>query len=393
MRSLKVVLTATMLVALAAAWWWYRAQRDAPVALSARYRFAEIERGPIEQSVSASGTLNPVTLVNVGTQVSGTIRAVHADFNQRVRAGQPLAEIDPALIEAQLVQLQANLQEADTQLRLAQRKLARSEELMARGFVSGAQIDDERQAMEAARARTRAIQAQIDRERTNLGYTVIRSPIDGVVIARSVDVGQTVAASFQTPQLFLIARDLRDMQIDTNVAEADVGSVAVGMHASFRVDALGEREFQARVRQIRLNPKVEQNVVTYNVVLATANDDGRLLPGMTATVRIRVASRPEVLKVPATALRFRPSDPQAVVRRDAAPGGQGGRRAVLHVESQAEGRPVLARVPVSVGLSDGSWTELIDAAGLQPGARVAVGEIVGATDRGTGAGGFRLRLF
>jgi HlyD family secretion protein len=390
MRSSRVVLASAILAAAAAAFWWHRADRDAPLPLSERYRFAEIERGPIEQSVSASGTLNPVTLVNVGTQVSGTIRAVHADFNQPVKAGQPLAEIDPSLIEAQLVQLEANLQEASTQLRLAQRKVARSEELVARGFVSGAQLDDERQALEAAQARTRAIQAQIERERTNLGYTVIRSPIDGVVIARTVDVGQTVAASFQTPQLFLIARDLRDMQIDTNVAEADVGSVAVGMPASFRVDALGDRQFEARVRQIRLNPKIEQNVVTYNVVLATRNDDGRLLPGMTATVRIRVSGKPEALKVPSTALRFRPSDPEAAVRQE---GARGGRRAVLHVESRSEGRPVLARVPVAVGLSDGTWTELVDAAGLQPGDRVAVGEIVRPATEGGGAGGFRLRLF
>jgi HlyD family secretion protein len=395
MRRTKSILLVLMLAAAAVFWWW-NADRHRPPTLDERFRFAQVERGPIEQTVAATGSLKPVTLVNVGTQVSGTIRAVHVDFNQRVRAGQALAEIDPALIEAQLAQLDANLQEAATQLGLARQRLARTEALVARGFVSGAQRDDERQAVEAARARTRSIQAQIDRERTNLGYTVIRSPIDGVVIDRSVDVGQTVAASFQTPQLFLIARDLRDMQIDTLVAEADIASLEPGMPASFRVDALGDRSFKATVRQIRLNPKIEQNVVTYNVVLATRNEDGLLLPGMTATVRIRIDGRAEVLKVPSTALRFRPSDPGVVSGTGArtpaqAAGGGEASRAVLHVESQVQGRPVLARVPVAVGISDGSHTELVDAGELSPGARVAVGEIVPpAAER---PGGFRLRLF
>ena len=395
MRRTKIVLLVLMLAAAAVFWWW-NAQRHQPVSLDARFRFAEVERGAIEQSVAATGTLNPVTLVNVGTQVSGTIRAVHADFNQRVRAGQLLAEIDPALIEAQLAQLEANLEEAGTQLSLARQRLARTEELVARGFLSAAQRDDERQAVEAARARTRAIQAQIDRERTSLRYTLIRSPIDGVVIARSVDVGQTVAASFQTPQLFLIAHDLRDMQIDTLVAEADIASLRAGMPASFRVDALGERSFQATVRQIRLNPKIEQNVVTYNVVLATRNEDGLLLPGMTATVRIRVDGREDVLKVPSTALRFRPSDPSVVSGTGArspaqAAAGREASRAVLHLESWVQGRPVLARVPVVVGISDGSHTELVDAGELKPGDRVAVGEILAPA--GERPGGFRLRLF
>jgi HlyD family secretion protein len=330
-----------------------------------------------------------VTLVNVGTQVSGTVSRVFADFNQPVRAGEPLAEIDPSLIRAQLVQLEANLNEAAAQLRLARSKLARSEELTARGFVSGAQLDDERHAVEVAQARVRSIEAQIERERANLGYTVIRSPIDGVVIARSVDPGQTVAASFQTPTLFLIARDLRDMQIDTNVAEADVGGLRVGMPATFRVDALGDRVFQASVRQIRLNPKVEQNVVTYNVVLATRNDDGRLLPGMTAQVRIRVAAKQDVLRVPNTALRFRPADPDLVV---APPPGTAA-RAVVHVESVEAGRPVLRRVPVVTGISDGTRTEIVDDGALKAGDRVAVGELVQPPAGAGKPGGFRLRLF
>lgn len=397
----KLVVVAVVAVLAAAAWRAFVPERAEPVPIAQRYRLATVERGSLEQTVSANGTLNPVTVVNVGTQISGRIRAVHTDFNRRVARGQLLAEIDPSLIEAQLAQYEANLHELRTQLRLAQRKLARSEDLVARGFISSAQLDDDQQATESLQARIRSVEAQIARERTNLAYTQIRSPIDGIVIARSVDVGQTVAASFQTPTLFMIARDLSDMQIDTNVAEADVGMLREGLEASFSVDALGERRFDARVRQIRLNPKIEQNVVTYNVVLGTRNDDGRLLPGMTATVRIRVAAKDGVLRVPNTALRFRPSDPQSVRPRDrkadaAAPAGSGEpgrRRAVLHVESMDGVEPVLARVPVTTGITDGTYTEIVDDGSVKAGDRVATGELVRQTGAGGSGGSFRLRLF
>jgi len=391
---------AAVVAALAAALWWALApERRVPVPIAERYRLAPVERGSLEQTVSANGTLNPVTVVNVGTQISGRIRAVHTDFNRRVVRGELLAEIDPSLIEAQLAQFEANLHELRTQLRLAQRKLARSQNLVAQGFISGAQLDDDQQAAESLAARVRSVEAQVARERTNLAYTRIRSPIDGVVIARSVDVGQTVAASFQTPTLFMIARDLSDMQIDTNVAEADIGMLREGMEARFTVDALGERRFEARVRQIRLNPKIEQNVVTYNVVLGTRNADGRLLPGMTATVRIRVAAKDDVLRVPNTALRFRPSDPQSVRQRQAAGAGQaapaepGRRRAVLHVESSDPSQPVLERVAVTTGVTDGTYTEIADDGSVKVGDRVAVGELVRQAGRGGAGGSFRLRLF
>jgi HlyD family secretion protein len=394
-RIRRTLLVAVPLLILVLAWSRMSGQEDAEVPLAARYRLASVERGTLEQVVSANGTLNPVTLVNVGTQISGTIRAVNTDFNQRVSTGQVLAEIDPSLIEAQIAQLEANLTEARTQLGIAQRRLQRTEGLVARGFVSVAQAEDDRATVESAESRARALEAQLRRERTNLGYTVIRSPIDGVVIARTVDVGQTVAASFQTPQLFLIARDLRDMQIETNVAEADVGVLRVGMSAKFRVDALGDRVFEAEVRQIRLNPKIEQTVVTYNVVLATRNDDGRLLPGMTAAVRVRVTGRDDVLRVPNTALRFRPSDPSAVVARSGVAGQDagGGRRGFVHVEAVQEGRAVLARVPVQLGVSDGMHTEILENGALKAGDRIAVGELVQTAGGASRPGGLRLRLF
>lgn len=393
MRRL-VSLLAVILIVLVA-WLGARAFLAVPepeADLEARFRLQPLSTGPVIQSVSATGTLNPVVLVNVGTQISGRIRNVFVDFNQPVKAGQLLAELDPSLIEAQLAQLQANLAEVRTQHTVARRKLARSEDLAARGFISPAQADDDRQSVELTAARMRAIEAQISRERTNLSLTAIRSPIDGVVIARSVDIGQTVAASFQTPTLFMIARDLRDMQIDTNVAEADVARLKVGMSASFRVDALGERSFSAKVRQIRLNPKIEQNVVTYNVVLATRNDDGRLLPGMTANVSIEVARRDEVLRVPNLALRFRPSDASSVVEDDtgASVSSVTGFVGWVHLATEREGRPVLLRRPVSLGISDGALTEVLAPGRLSDDDRVAVGERV----EGAGASrGFRLRLF
>ncbi len=399
MRRLVAFLLLPALIASAVLGWFaVGGDAEAEAELEQRYRLAPLTVGPIVQSVAATGTLNPVVLVNVGTQISGRIRNVFVDFNQTVQAGQLLAELDPSLIEAQLAQLQANLAEVRTQHSIARRNLARGEDLAARGFISPAQVEDDRHAVELAQARMRAIEAQISREQTNLSLTAIRSPIDGVVIARSVDIGQTVAASFQTPTLFMIARDLRDMQIDTNVAEADVAHLKVGMNARFRVDALGEREFSARVRQIRLNPKIEQNVVTYNVVLATRNDDGRLLPGMTANVSIEVARREAVLRAPNLALRFRPAEgapvvddvaSEAVVRLSGPDSRD--RTALIHLEGEREGQPVLVRRQVRLGITDGSLTEILSSDRLSADSRVAVGEMVGAASQGQG--GFRLRLF
>ena len=419
----RITLAAVAIILLGAAAAWFLLADPASDTPPEKYRFAVVDRGRILQNVATTGTLNPVVLVNVGTQISGRIRRVLVDFNQPVRAGELLAELDSSLIEAQIAQLEANFQEMRTQLSVARRKLERSEGLAARGFISAAQVEDERQAVELAQARVRAIEAQVARERTNLAYTAIRSPIDGVVIARSVDVGQTVAASFQTPTLFLIARDLRDMQIDTNVAEADVAQLRLGMQARFRVDALGERSFEATVRQIRLNPKIEQNVVTYNVVLATRNEDGLLLPGMTATVQVEIARRDAALRLPNLALRFRPSDANDVAPAGAAtpalgaPAGAAGaagaatpssgapadraaqatpqprsRIAEVLVAHDAPGGPPLRRQRVTLGISDGTFTEVIAGSGLAEGDRIAIGEFVQASNA-SARGGLRFRLF
>jgi HlyD family secretion protein len=372
---------------LAAAAGYFLLKNDGPP--PAQYRTAPVERGEVVQSVAANGTLNPVTLVNVGTQISGTIQRLHADFNQPVQAGQVLAELDPALTRANLADLEAILANTRAAEALARTKLARSEALVARNFISPSQLDDDRQALTAASAARRSAEAKLQRERTNLGYTVIRAPITGVVVARSVDVGQTVAASFQTPTLFQIAQDLTKMQIDTAVAEADVGAIRVDQPASFTVDAYPGQRFSARVKQIRLNPTIQQNVVTYNVVLATDNPDKLLLPGMTAQARIEIARKAEVLRIPNAALRFRPEAKNGEARQR--PPGQPG--AVVY-RLDAEGK--LERVAVTTGLTDRSHTEQVEGP-LSEGMELVVGETLPAQPRPAATpsqpGNMRMRLF
>jgi HlyD family secretion protein len=288
------------------AYWWQeknKAERVRP-----QYRTVTLDRGTIAQRITANGTLNPVTVVNVGTQISGTVTKLHADFNSAVKAGQVLAELDPSLLKAQIAQTEANRRSAEATLTLARATLARNQSLRDKGFISDSALDSARKDLDAAYAQLAMLKAQIDRDRTNLAYSVIRSPIKGIVVDRTIDVGQTVAASFQTPTLFKIAKDLQSMQIDTSVSEADIGTIQPGMPVLFSVDAFRDRDFTGRVRVIRLNPTVQQNVVTYNVVIDVKNDTGVLLPGMTAQVNIVTQRRDNVLRIPNVALRFRPSD-------------------------------------------------------------------------------------
>lgn len=319
-----------------------------------RYKTAKVDQGAIVQRVSANGTLNPVVLVNVGTQVSGTIEKIYADYNDSVKAGQVLARLDAALLAAQLRQSQANLASADAALKLAEANARRAEFLFEKQMVSQANIDQAQQTLEAARAQVAAARAQVHRDQTNLNYTVIRSPVSGVVVARDVDVGQTVAASFQTPTLFKIAQDLSKMQIDTNVAEADIGGVQVGQLVRFTVDAHPSKEFQGTVKQIRLNPKIEQNVVTYNVVVAVDNSERLLMPGMTANVRIVVAERKDVLRVPNSALRFRPADADSDGEKSSRKRKE--KRNSNTVYRLERGQPVA--VTIEPGITDQRFTEV-----------------------------------
>jgi len=328
----------------------------------ARYRTQAVERGDLAQQASANGTLNPVVLVNVGTQVSGTVKKWYADFNDRVTEGQKLLELDPAIYQAQVNQSLASLANVRSQRKLAEANAARAEELFRQEYISRQELDTSVQALEAARAQVALVQAQMAKDRTNLGYSVIRSPVNGVVVSREVDIGQTVAASLQTPTLFRIAQDLAKMQIDSSYAEADVGSIRVGQPATFRVDAFPNRSFHGSVKQVRLNPTTQQNVVTYNVVISVDNPELILMPGMTAYVNILVAERKGVLLVSNAALRFRPAD---TASRDKArgeksqesrskgkPDGQNGTVYVIE-----NGKPKLVRV--AVGITDNRMSEIL----------------------------------
>jgi HlyD family secretion protein len=286
---------------------WYAKQRAAQNP-EQRYKLATIETGEVVQTVSANGTLNPVVLVSVGTQVSGTVKKLYVDFNDRVKKGQPLLELDDALVSATERQSAANVASAQASLELAIANEARIKQLFAQEYVSKQEYDQSRQAFKSAQAQLALARAQNERDRANLNFTIIRSPVDGVVIDRVVDLGQTVAASFQTPVLIKIAQDLSEMRIDTSFAEADIGSIREGQKAKFTVDAFPSRNFTGDVQQIRLNPTNQQNVVTYNVRINVANPEQILLPGMTAYVNIGVQQRENVLLLPNAALRFKPAD-------------------------------------------------------------------------------------
>ena len=376
-----ISIAAVLLVVLGAAYIWRQTNSTGQ---QNSYKTQAVDRGDIAETISANGTLNPVVLVNVGTQVSGTIKRLHADFNSAVKKGQVLAELDPALIEAQLRQDQANLANAEANLNLARAKDRRAKELFQQKFVSQDTVDQARQALDSALALVDVARAQVARSRTNQAYTVIRSPVDGVVVARNVDIGQTVAASFQTPTLFQIAGDLKAMQIDTSVAEADIGKVKVGQVAKFGVDTFGDREFEAKVKQIRLNPTVQQNVVTYNVVLEVENPEGKLLPGMTAHVSINVGRHANVLRVPNAALRFKPKAEEKEA------GDKNGRKQKrgAQVYRLVDGQPVA--VKVKIGATDGSFTEL-KGDELKAGDEVIVREI--SAGKGGSDKKFQLRMF
>jgi HlyD family secretion protein len=378
-RPLLFFLLLASLAAGAYALWLHEFQAEES---QSRYRTALIDRGDIVKTVSANGSLNPVVLALVGTQISGVIVKLEADFNQRVEKGQVLARLDSQVIEAQLGQSLANLESAQAALKLAESNARRLGALVERQFASRQELEQALNSVAAARAQVAVAQAQIRRDRTNLGYTVITSPVSGVVVSRNIDVGQTVAASFQTPTLFTIAQDLRQMQIYTTVAEADVGGVRVGQKVNFTVDAFPERAFQGSVRQIRLDAKLQQNVVTYNVVIDVDNADGVLLPSMTAFVSIVVEERHAVLRLPLAALRYR--------HEGAEKAEAGGRGKTVY---QLAGQKVLAKT-AQTGLSDGKLIELSNDA-LREGDAVILEALTppGQDTKGKQQGNFRLRAF
>ncbi|MFN8866670.1 MAG: efflux RND transporter periplasmic adaptor subunit [Pseudomonadota bacterium] len=329
-----------------------------------RYVTEDIGTGPVSQVVGATGALNPVTTVLVGAQVSGTVASRHVDYNSRVKPGDVLLRLEPTLLQAEVDQAAAELADKQALLGVAQANLLRYEGLVARGFVAPLSLDQYRQAVASGTAQVSLAQAKLARARANLGYTTVRSPVAGVVVAREVEVGQTVAANFQTPTLFKIAPDLTRMQIDTNVAEADVGSIQPGAPVSFTVDAYPDRRFTGTVRHVRLNPTIQQNVVTYNVVVDAANPEERLLPGMTAHLKFTIAQRDNALRIPNAALRYTPS----------AAGRQAATGASVYVLVDGS----VAQRAVKTGITDGRYTELLEG-DLRAGDRVVIDE----TERGS----------
>lgn len=340
-----------------------------------KFTAARVQLGDMVIAVTATGTLQAVTTVQVGSQISGAISALFADFNDHVKKGQVLAQIDPTFLKAQVAQAEADLDKASTSAELAKRQYERSESLFQGNMVSEADRDANQAAYEQTKSEIKSAQANLDRMKTNLAYATIISPIDGVVISRDIDIGQTVAASLQAPTLFTIAQDLTKMEVKTSVDEADIGKVQEGQLATFTVDAYPERNFEGRVKQIRLAPEVEQNVVSYNVILEVSNPEMLLKPGMTANVTIEIQRRNNVLKVPSAALRFRLSDAGPAFSRSARSDSvrimnsslkasvpstmpdstQHNRNAVWILGSDRKPHPV----PVEAGISDGGITEII----------------------------------
>lgn len=287
-----------------------------------QYRTEKVDRGTVTMTVTATGTLSAVTTVQVGSQISGVIARLHADFNSRVQKGQVLAELDPTPFEQQVEQRRADVTRNEVQTEDARIKLDRQRRLFESGLTSQAEVDGAEAQYKSARAQVEQSRASLSQAMTNLRYTKIVSPIDGVVVDRQYDVGQTVAASFQAPTLFEIAQDLSKMQVQADVDQSDIGRVQVGQLARFTVDAYPDEEFRGRISQIRYNAQVNQNVVTYPVILEVENPEGRLRPKMTANVSIDVASVQNVLRVPNAALRFRPPTESGAAASQ--PAGRGG---------------------------------------------------------------------
>jgi HlyD family secretion protein len=350
---------------------------------AANYQTATITRGPITQAVTATGTLNPVINVQVGSQVSGNIAKLFVDFNSEVKAGQVVAQIDPALFQATVTQAEGDLANAQAALELAKVNATRTQELFTRKTSSQADLDQAVATLHQAEANVKIKQGALDKARADLEHCTITSPIDGVVISRSVDVGQTVAASLQAPVIFAIANDLTKMQIDANVAEADVGVVKIDQNVDFTVDAFPMETFHGKVVQVRNAPITVQNVVTYDTVIGVSNPELKLKPGMTANVSIIVAHKDDALQIKNAALRYRPPDAtpveirKTVTSRAGRPtagrggGAQQGAQRTVYVLPSSAGRPQPRQI--KTGISDGIVTEVVE--GLKEGDRVVTAQI------------------
>ena len=378
-RTRWILLAAAVVVVVGGAWMWRsRAAREAP-----RYRTAEVQRGAIESTVSATGTVQPVEQVEVGSQVSGTVYKLNADYNSRVAAGQVLCELEPSGFRARVAQNEAAVARAEAALEDGRRQLRRARELSAQSLVSQAELEAAEVTVQQREADLKAARAQLAAVRVDLQNSVIRAPISGVVISRSIDLGQTVAASLQAPKLFVIARDLTQMQVETAIDEADIGVIEVGLPVTFTVDAFPDDKFRGQVSVVRLEPILSSGVVTYITVIQTHNPELKLRPGMTANVSVLVARHDEVLRIPAAALRFRPPE---TARGGHGEGGRPGAMAAAESGQGDSGRPAFAGGRPSQEAGGRPGTSGAEAPGASaPGARWGQGS-EGRTSAGENAG-------
>ena len=409
-----IIMCAIIAVAAGGLWYFKHGNNNAP-----QYEATPVTRGDLTQVVTATGTLNPVVNVTVGSQVSGRITRLNVDFNSVVKSNEVIAQIDPSTYEAQLSQARANLANARASLELQQANLQRAEKLYTNNLIAGSDYDTAVATRDEAAAQVQIQQASVTNATANLGYCKILSPVDGVVISRAVDLGQTVASSFSTPTLFQIANDLTKMQIDTSVAEADVGGVLEGQDVDFLVDAYPNRTFHGVVTQVRNAATTVNNVVTYDCVIGVTNADYKLKPGMTANVSIIIAQRQNVLIIPNGVLRFLLPENAVLLTNSAAAqpatatngeniaAGPGGRRGggrgrgehpvfhTVYVLSGTNGDTNLQAVQIRNGISDGISTEVLS--GLDEGAQIVTGVVSTGTRAATtsgpmrGGGGGRMR--
>jgi HlyD family secretion protein len=368
MNKIKITAAALGVITLAGTGWFYK---RAGGSAAPAYRTGTIQRGNVKPTVSATGTLSAVKTIQVGTQVSGQVAAIYADYNQHVRKGQLLASIDPALQTQAVEEAQAQLERTLATLEQAQGDYTRNKQLFEWKIITASEFSATQSNFSVQKANVKSARIALERARQNLAYTKIYAPIDGVIVERNVDVGQTVAANFSTPQLFLIANDLSDMQILALVDESDIGAIKTGLPVEFTVQAYPNENFSGTVQQVRLQSKTQDNVVNYTAVVGVKNTTGKLLPGMTATVLFLTGNANDVLIVPNSSLRIKPTP--ALMAQSQTP--------ILLSDAQEPGSAILWTldaagklnpVRVHTGLSDETHTE-VSGQNLKPGTKIVIG--------------------
>lgn len=358
MKKKSILIFISVLVVITGIYYYTSGNKKAVI----EWRTAKAEQGDLKITVTATGTLNALITVQVGTQVSGIISKLYADFNSIVKKGQVIAELDKTSLAASVEDAEANLQRSQVQLNQAKREYDRTNKLFEDKVVAQADYDQALTNYETAESNLRSAKAQLNRAKVNLQYATITAPISGIVISRNVDIGQTVAASFNTPTLFTIANDLTKMQVEANIDEADIGQVKVGQQVSFTVDAYNNETFTGEIKQVRLQPNVIQNVVNYTVIIDVPNPDMKLMPGMTASITVNIEARKNIIKIPVSAFRFLPPENYVKQNISASIGSTQGIQTELIPGDTAtiwakEGNDIVSK-KVIIGLSDGSFAEV-----------------------------------